>query len=74
MTVSPSLTDCTLHHPLPRTRVPQVPFGIVLWLLLDLHDKPIRLLCEHHAPLVPDCWERAVGVVRDDLLPKLRLL
>lgn len=52
--VSPSLTGYALDHPLSSAWVREVPFGIVLWTLLGVHDKAIRLLRDHHAPLVPD--------------------
>ena len=51
--VSPSLTGCALDHPLSRAWVREVPFGIVLWILLGIHDKAIRLLSDHYAPLAP---------------------
>jgi hypothetical protein len=33
VTVSPPFTDCALHHPFARARIPQVPFGIMLLIL-----------------------------------------
>jgi hypothetical protein len=53
VTVSPPFRDCTLHHPLPRERVPQVPFGIMLWLLHAHVFVLTKLLHAYHTAPFP---------------------
>jgi len=43
--VSLTFAGCALHHPLPRARVAQVPFGIMLWVLHARISTLGRLLC-----------------------------
>jgi hypothetical protein len=53
MTVSAPFTGCALHHPLPRARVSQMPFRIVLALHV-LFGEAIRLLRHRCTALAPD--------------------